>query len=462
MKWTVARMLEATGGRLLQGDRGRQVPGISTDSRQLQAHDAFVPLVGERFDGHDFIETAVSKGVGVVFIEANRGAVVAPPDVAVIAVNDTLQALGYLARYWRRQHPVPVVGITGSNGKTSSKEMLTEILQQNLKVLKSQGNLNNLVGVPLTLLQLQRFHQVAVVEMGINVPGEMVRLVDISQPDVGLITNIQPAHLEGLKSPADILREKGLLWERLGADGLAVINLDDGLLRTFGQTLRCRRLTYSTTEAEADVHIRGGVHLREHGSVFHLVLGGQAVEVALPVLGYHQVQNAVAAAAVAYGMDQTASAIVQGLAQHRPVRQRMDIHCMADGTHILNDTYNANPRSVLAAVETIAAIHGDRPWVVVLGEMRELGVSSAVLHYQLGRQIGALGMDRLLTLGALAEHIAQGAREAGLPADRCYHGVDHDDIVARLKKEWVPGAWIVVKGSRGMTMEKVVEGILEV
>jgi UDP-N-acetylmuramoyl-tripeptide--D-alanyl-D-alanine ligase len=227
MKWTVARMLEATAGRLLQGERGRKVTGISTDSRQLKAKEAFIPLVGERFDGHDFIQTAVARGVSAVLVQDSHTAVMVPPDVAVISVHDTLQALGHLARYWRRQHPAPLVGITGSNGKTSTREMLTAILQQNLKVLKNQGNLNNLVGVPLTLLHLQPSHQVAVVEMGINVPGEMARLVDITGPDVGLITNVQPAHLEGLKSPEDILGEKGLLWERLAPDGLAVINLDD-------------------------------------------------------------------------------------------------------------------------------------------------------------------------------------------------------------------------------------------
>jgi UDP-N-acetylmuramoyl-tripeptide--D-alanyl-D-alanine ligase len=274
--------------------------------------------VGERFDGHNFIELALSKGVSAVLLEEDRLSVAAPSDVAVIAVNDTLQALGQLARYWRRQHPIAVVGITGSNGKTSTKEMLTEILQQNLRVLKNEGNLNNLVGVPLTLLRLQPSHQVAVVEMGINVPGEMARLVEISQPDVGLIKH-SAAHLEGLKSPEHILGEKGLLWERLGSDGLALVNLDDVLLRNAAQSLSCRRLTYSMSESAADVHIRGGVRLHEHGSVFLLVLGGEAVEVALPVLGYHQVQNAVAAAAAAYGTGQSGSAIVRGLAQHRPV-----------------------------------------------------------------------------------------------------------------------------------------------
>ncbi len=460
MKWTVARMLEATAGRLLQGERGQRVAAVSTDSRQLHEGDAFVPLVGERFDGHDFIASAVTKGVRLVLVQEDHTAVAVPQRVAVIEVHDTLAALGHLSRFWRRLHPIPMVGITGSNGKTSTKEMLSGILQQNLKVLKNQGNLNNLVGVPLTLLQLQPHHQVAVVEMGINVPGEMARLVDISAPDVGIITNIQPAHLEGLASQEDTIKEKGLLWEQLNHHGLAVVNVDDELLEPFSRTLHCRRLTYSMSDSGADVYVRGGVHLHEHGSLFHLVLGAEEVEIPLPVLGQHQVQNAVAAAAAAYGMGQRVSDIVQGLAQHRPVHQRMEIQCMADGTHIVNDTYNANPRSVLAAVQTVAALHGDRPWIVVLGEMRELGQASAALHQQLGREIGALGMDRLVTLGPLARFIAQGAREVGLAAERCYHGSDHQDVVTRLKEEWTPGAWIVVKGSRGMTMEKVVEGIL--
>ncbi len=460
MSWTVAKILEASGGRLLQGNPAQPVTRISTDSRRIQAGDAFIPLIGERFDGHDFLDAVASSGVGVVLVQRDRTSWVAPPHLAVVEVDDTLRALGHLARYWRHRHPIPVVGITGSNGKTSTKEMLTKILQQNLNVLRSPGNLNNLVGAPLTLLQLEPFHHAAVVEMGINVPGEMARLVEIVHPDVGLITNIQPAHLEGLTSPDAILAEKGLLWQELAAGGLAVVNRDDERLRAFAQNLSCRQLSYSLSDPVAEVHIHGNVFLHDHGSDFQLVLDGQTIDVTLPVLGRHQVYNAVAAAAVAYGIGQPLETIVQGLAQHRPVNQRMQVHHLADGTRIIDDTYNANPRSVLAAVQTVAAIHDDRPWLVVLGEMRELGEASAALHRNLGQRIGPLGMDQLVTLGGLAENIAEGAKEAGLAADRCYHATDHADIVLRLKNHWIPGAWILVKGSRGMTMEKVVEGFL--
>jgi UDP-N-acetylmuramoyl-tripeptide--D-alanyl-D-alanine ligase len=339
--------------------------------------------------------------------------------------------------------------------------MLTKILQQNLNVLRSPGNLNNLVGAPLTLLQLDPFHHAAVVEMGINVPGEMARLVEIVHPDVGLITNIQPAHLEGLTSPDAILAEKGLLWQGLAPGGLAVVNRDDQRLRDFAQSLGCRQLSYSVTDPVAEVHVRGEVFLHDHGSDFQLSLDGQTVDVTLPVLGRHHVCNAVAAAAVAYGIGQPLETIAQGLAEHRPVNQRMQVHHMADGTRIIDDTYNANPRSVLAAVQTVAAIHDDRPWVVVLGEMRELGESSAALHRKVGQRIASLGMDQLITLGGLAAHIGEGAKEAGMAADRCYHAAAHADIVDRLRNQWIPGAWILIKGSRGMTMEKVVEGILK-
>jgi UDP-N-acetylmuramoyl-tripeptide--D-alanyl-D-alanine ligase len=460
MNWTIATMLDATRGRLLQGGLELPVMRINTDSRQAQPGDAFVPLVGETFDGHDFIAGAVARGVTVVLIQADRAIPAIPHETAVIAVPDTLRALGDLARAWRLQHRIPVVGVTGSNGKTSTKEMLTRILEQNLRVLKNRGNFNNLVGVPLTLLELRSHHGVAVVEMGINVPGEMAQLVDIVRPDVGLITNIQPAHLEGLRSPEDILREKGRLWQALSTEGLAVINVDDERLRTLAQTLTARQLSYSMRDASADVQVVGAVHLDAGGSRFRLMLSGEVVEISLPVLGIHQAQNGVAAAAIAHGLGVTGPAIAAGLAQHQPVSQRMQVHQLADGTNLVNDTYNATPVSMVAALQAVAAVRRERPVVAVLGEMRELGSGSAALHRQVGRQIGELGLERLITLGDLATEIGRGAQEAGMSPSDCHHAESHTEAIALLKENWPEGAWIVVKGSRGMRMEKVVEGIL--
>jgi UDP-N-acetylmuramoyl-tripeptide--D-alanyl-D-alanine ligase len=460
MNWTIATLLDATRGRLLQGELELPVLRINTDSRQAQTGDAFVPLVGETFDGHDFIAGAVARGVTAVLLQADRAIPAIPHGTAVIAVPDTLRALGNLARAWRLQHRVSVVGITGSNGKTSTKEMLTRILEQSLSVLKNRGNFNNLVGVPLTLLELQPHHGVAVVEMGINVPGEMAQLVDIARPDVGLITNIQPAHLEGLRSPDDILLEKGRLWQTLPSEGLAVINRDDERLCALAQTLTVRKLSYSMRDASAEVHVVGAVHLDAGGSRFRLALGEELVEITLPVLGIHQAQNGVAAAAVAYGLGVTGAAIAAGLALHQPVSQRMQVYQLADGTNLVNDTYNANPMSMVAALQAVAAVRRERPIVAVLGEMRELGSSSAELHRQVGRQIGELGLERLITLGDLATEIGWGAQEVGMPPSACHHVASHTEAIALLKENWPKGAWIVVKGSRGMRMEKVVEGIL--
>jgi UDP-N-acetylmuramoyl-tripeptide--D-alanyl-D-alanine ligase len=460
MNWTVANMLEATQGSLLQGSLDQPVAGICTDSRRVQAQEVFVPLVGERFDGHAFLAGAVAKGVGAVIVQADRVAGALPPQVAVIAVADTLYALGELARYWRLRHPIPMVGITGSNGKTSTKEMLARVLEQHLCVLKNQGNFNNLIGVPLTLLELQSHHQVAVVEMGINLPGEMARLAAIVQPTVALITNIHSAHLQGLQSPDAILQEKGRLWRALPPEGLAVINIDDERLRNLASTLTARKLTYSMQDGPADVHVTGAVHLDAGGSRFTVSLGGERYDVALPVLGLHQAQNGVAAAAVAYGLGVGGSVIAAGLAGHLPVSQRMQLQRLADGTLLVDDTYNANPTSMVAAVQAVAAVRRDRPLVVVLGEMRELGETSAEMHRQVGRQIGVLGLDRLITLGDLAANICAGAREVGMADGLCRHAQSHAEVVAQLRKNWPKEAWILVKGSRGMRMEKVVEGIM--
>jgi UDP-N-acetylmuramoyl-tripeptide--D-alanyl-D-alanine ligase len=460
MSWSVAMLCDASGGERLQGDPDRRLAGIATDSRRVERGDCFVPLRGERFDGHDFIPSALERGAGAIVVERGRPPRVWPGDVAVIAVADTLEALGRLAAHWRRRHQGPVVGITGSNGKTSTKEMLARILAQRWNVLRNPGNFNNLIGVPLTLLDLRPHHEAAVVEMGINIPGEMARLVEIVQPNVGLVTNIHPAHLAGLKSPEEILREKGKLLECLGPGDLALINRDDPLLQAFSAGLKARQLAFAMRDPGAQVHIEGDICMTGEGSVFQLVMDGERCEVRLPVVGIHQVQNALAAAAAAHGLGLPAEAVAVGLAQHRPVAQRMQLRPLPDGTRIVDDTYNANPMSMVAAVEAVAAVRSGLPLVAVLGEMRELGEQAAELHRQVGRRIGAVGVDRLVTLGDLAEWILRGAVEAGLDTAQCAHATSHEDAVGLVKSWWPAGGWILVKGSRGMRMEKVVEGIV--
>ncbi len=464
MDWTVAEMVEAVAGRLLSGDERATVARIATDTRTIGAGDAFVALLGER-DGHDFIPDALAKGAKALVVREDHPLPPIPPEIGVVAVADTLYALGELARRRRSKFSIPVVGITGSNGKTSTKEMVAAILGQNAKVLKNHGNFNNLIGAPLTLLSLEPAHRVAVVEMGINVPGEMARLAEICRPGIALITNIHTAHLEGLRSVERVLEEKGKLWESLRPEDTAVVNVDDEHLARFAGRIAARKITCSLSDTAADVHVAGNVHTEDLESVFDLVMAGEAHSVRLPVLGIHQVRNAVAAAAVACALGVSPEAVVRGLALHRPVNQRMQVHRLADGMVLVDDTYNANPASMLAAVKAVASARGASPFVAVLGEMRELGAGSAALHRQLGERIGETGVDMLITLGDLAAEIAEGAKRSGIPADACCHARSHEDAVSLLtgpglRSRGLGGAWVLVKGSRGMAMERIVKGLM--
>ncbi len=463
MNWTRSDILEATRGTLLQGSPVGSVGRISTDTRSIEPGDAFVALRGENHDAHDFLGAAVEKGAETLVVSRlpDERPVPAPSHVTVVRVPDTLTALGQLARFHRSRFTVPVAGITGSNGKTSTKEMVSAILGQGRKVLKNRGNFNNLVGVPLTLLSLEPDHEIAVVEMGINVPGEMDRLVHMAVPTAGIVTNVHPAHLEGLGSLDRILEEKGKLLSSLGAGGVAVINLDDERLETFSKRLECRRVTYSLQKQEAMVALGGPVEVKEGVSVFPLRLGKETVPARLSVLGMHQVQNAVAAAALAWALGESPESVVRGLSLHQPVKQRMQMHRLAGERILIDDTYNANPQSMLASVRTVVAASSGRPVLAVLGEMRELGPGSAALHYEVGFQVGASGIRFLITMGEFGREIQRGARDAGLSASSCFHAGSHEEAVERLR-DWMPrDAWIVVKGSRGMTMERVVEGMMD-
>lgn len=462
MFWSVEKLVQATGGSLVSGRFDSPVTGISTDTRQLHRGECFVALCGDRFDGHVFLGDAVSKGAGALIVSDSkvRQVAEAAKDVALVSVPDTLYALGELARFYRRHLPIPLVGITGSNGKTSTKEMVASVLSQVWQVHKSQGNFNNLIGVPLTILSIQPHHQVAVVEMGINVPGEMDRLAQIAKPTVGLITNVQPAHLEGLHSLDRILEEKGKLWLSLSPTDLAVVNLDDERLRTLSACLNTRRVTYSSKDSSADASLEGIYARAEDHTVFNIKLRDVPLRVCLRSIGYHHVHNALGAAALALGVGLSNESIVSGLNAYRPVKMRMQIHRLEDGRVLVDDTYNANPGSVLAALRTISVESGGGPIVAVLGDMKELGSQSALLHREVGEALCEVGVKQLITYGQMAREIIRGAMSRGMPSGACFHAESHQDIVETLKCCPERNSWILVKGSRAMAMERVVEGVL--
>ncbi|MGC8491791.1 MAG: UDP-N-acetylmuramoyl-tripeptide--D-alanyl-D-alanine ligase [Syntrophobacteraceae bacterium] len=452
---TVATLAGDAGGRVVCGNPEAGVRAVSTDTRLIEPGDCFIALRGENFDGHTFVSQAVQKGAGVVIVSED---IELPPgaSAAVIRVRDTLFALGELARRRRARFDLPVIAVSGSNGKTSTKEMTAAILGRGRKVLKNTGNFNNLIGLPLTLMGLSGEHDAAVVEMGINVPGEMERLAQIGSATIAIITNIHSAHLEGLGSLEHILEEKGKLWEALDPDGIAVVNLDDPLLCRFAERIKARKITFSTADAAADVSIGSRIAISEGKTSFRIHAGGLEIPVTLPVMGAHHARNALAATAAALSAGASAEEVGAGLACLPPVGQRMRCVRLPDGSVLVDDTYNANPGSMIPALETVLSAGAGSPFAAVLGDMRELGPESPRLHFEVGRAFGAAKPVCLIALGAMGRELLRGAQDAGLDESLCFYAADHVEAADYVRRFVPAGSWILVKGSRGMTMEKVV------
>ena len=461
-QWTLESALEVTRGVLVGAQDRRRFSGICTDSRNLRAGELFLALKGERFDGHDFITQVTGGGAAGVVAARERWEAMAgsPLAVPVIVVEDTLTALGDLAAFWRKLHPVPLVAITGSNGKTTTKEMVAAVMARHCPILKNQGNLNNLVGLPLTLLELTNRHEAAVVEMGMNHPGEIARLTQIAAPDVGLITNIHPAHLEGLGSIEGIQAAKGELFSGLSSRATIVVNRDDPRVIQLAASFSGRQVGFSTVDPAADVALVRILGMDHESTRFILRLGDETREIRIHVAGRHHLANAVAAAAVAWALQIEAANIAQGLASFRPFDKRMEILALAGPVHLINDTYNANPGSMTAAIQTLRALKAGGRALAVLGDMLELGDRTSELHREVGRVAAREGVDYLLAMGKQASHLLAGAAEGGMPSERLIEGNNHKELAEKVQALITPGAWVLVKGSRGMRMEKVVENLL--
>ena len=452
----------AAGAVMIPGHREGKFLGVSTDSRHIEKGNLFVALVGEHFDGHDFLKTAVAAGAaGLVIQRDRRGkANSLPADVTVLRVEDTLKALGDIAHYWRTKFKVPVVAITGSSGKTTTKEMVATVLGQTKAVLKNEGNLNNRIGLPLTLFRLHARHEAVVLEMGTNRRGEIRRLTEIAEPGIGIITNVGAAHLEGLKSLEMIREEKGDLFDTMAGQGVAVINIDDPNLSPWEERWAGQKVTFGIRRP-ADVYAEHITHEGEKGTIFTLVMGKTSREITMATIGTHNVYNALAAAAAARSCGVPFDKICRGLMAFKPVSGRMEVHRLKNGAFLINDAYNANPASVGEALKTLRELRGESRSIVVLGDMLELGDQSEKLHEDIGRMIGETGVNKVFLRGQFARAVAQGAMKKGLQGDQIHFDLSPVEITESLKRGLREGDWVLVKGSRRMKMEEVVQEIVQ-
>lgn len=464
LPWTTPDILSATGGELVCGDPHRRFAGIGIDSRTIVPGQLFVAIVGEVHDGHRFTAQVVEHGVLGLVVNTDRLDALAlddwrSRDVVCVAVADTIRALGDLAACNRNRNPAKVVAITGSNGKTSTRAMTVAVIGRRFETLEPRGNYNNLIGLPLTLLNLTPAHQWAVLELGTNSPGEIGRLADICTPEIGVITNIGPAHLERLGSLDGVMQEKGQLLSRIRAGGKAVLNADDErLLRLAGETQATVILYGQSPRATVRAPL---ISERPQGVTFTLELPQEErVEVHLKIAGGFMVSNALAAAAVGHVLGVSIQTIKAALERFEPVNGRMKILPGPGGITLIDDSYNANPSSMSAAIQTLRSVAGARRRVAVLADMRELGEQSAHLHRQLGHTAGAAALDRLYVTGDFAPEVVSGARAEHMAATAIFAG-SREAVLDDLKNWLRTGDWVLIKGSRAMKMEVIVKGLAE-
>lgn len=446
MNGLLSQVARDVQGRMIGTDV--TVDGVSTDTRAIAQGTLFVALAGERFDAHDFLEQAVAAGVAALLVaDATR----VPAGVPAVVVDDTRLALGRLAAAWRARFTLPVIAVTGSNGKTTTKEMIAAILKAayGAAVLSTRGNLNNDIGLPLTLLGLSPAHQAAVIEMGMNRPGEIAYLAPLGAPTVALVTNAQRAHLEGMGDLDEVAREKGSIFSGLPADGVAVINADDAYADAWRGMAAGRPVRTFAIDHAADVRAT----VRQHGLEMALDLQAPEGEAAivLRVPGRHNARNAVAAAAACLAAGVPLTAVVAGLEGFAGVKGRLQRRVGKSGAEILDDTYNANPDSVRAGIDVLATTIGRK--ILVLGDMGEIGEASGQYHDEIGGYAKSQGVDLLFALGeatkAAVRNFGEGAR----------HFCHVDKLIAALDKEAGPETTVLVKGSRFMKMERVADAL---
>lgn len=450
-KISVKEILHAVKGKLICGSFETTIDSVCIDSRKIAKGSLFIPIKGANFDGHTFIKGAMDLGA-----ECSLTHEEIPPieGKALILVDDTQNAIKSLAKWYREQFSMPFVGVTGSVGKTSTKDMIASVLSEKYVVHKTEGNFNNEIGLPLTVFNINDTHEVVVLEMGMSNSGEISRLTKIVQPDVAVITNIGVSHIENLGSRENILKAKMEIVEELKKDGLLIVNSDDDMLSTIIGKTSVNLMSYGI-ENKGDISATNIVNRGEDGVDFTLQTSQGAVDVSIPVPGIHNVYNALAASLVGMKLGLSLEEIVKGISKYSSGKMRMNI--IKYGNYkIINDAYNASPQSMEAAIKVLMDVSNKKRTIAVLGDMLELGDFAINAHIGVGEFTAKTGVDYLIACGTNAQYIADGAKNSGMEPENVFCFTTNVEAAKLLKDLLVDDTTVLIKGSRGMKMEEII------
>lgn len=453
-QFTMAEVMQATNAVLKKAIIASVFGGVTTDTRKIEEGMLFVALKGERFDGHDYIRQAAERGAfGAIVNKSYDISAIDDVEIDILAVDDTLKAYQDLAAFWRSKFNIPVIGITGSNGKTTTKDLVAAVLSGKWNVLKTHANFNNEIGLPMTLLELTKEHEAAVVEMGMRGLGQIKQLADIAKPTIGVVTNVGETHLELLGTMENIAKAKGEMAEAIAIDGTVILNADNEYTAKMC-TLTKAHVLYFGVDHAADIKAFDVYTDAENGRTeFDVLIETQLAHFTLNMLGIHNVYNCLAAIAVGYACGLTIEEMQKGLADFKPTAMRFEYKKLAD-FHIINDAYNASPASTKAALANLAKVAKKRK-IFVMGDMFELGSREIDGHKEIGIEVAKYSVDVLITRGELTRYTAQAAREAGMI--NVHECASHEDALKVLKNILQPGDTVLFKGSHGMHMEKIIE-----
>ena len=455
--------LGVVGGKLLQGSAAKAFRGVSINSRTIEKEELFVCIQGENFDGHNFLGEAINKGAaGIILsdpVHLSGNMISGGNSPFVIQSQNTLRALQDLASYQRTRFPFQVVAVTGTNGKSTTKEMIASIIETKYKTLKTQGNLNNHIGLPLTLLARKPEHEVGVLEMGMSAAGEIKRLAEIAKPDIGVITNISVGHLDQLKTIKDVQAAKGELFDAITKEGTAIVNADDPLVLELAKSLRVKKITYGIQQS-SDVQASNIQNEGSSGFTFTAKVFNQTISVNLSQIGYCNIYNALAALATGHSLGISGKDMSRGLENYQQIPQRNEqIHY--EGVTLINDAYNANPQSMREALKTLSEFNTQGKRFLIIGDMLELGLLSESAHHELGQEIILSNVDHLVTVGPLASLVAESAKKNPRHPLQIGKFNTHAEAVSYLLRNVEKGDCLLIKGSRGAKMENIIQEYLK-